>query len=239
MITDQGRIGLHQNTPDRRRRLWTSRPVYRRGADQAGRRARQPACDQGRRAGPAAHPLRTGSVQHRPGPQVDRRSQRSCVPCSNTTRRASSAACTSATTSTHKDLLASYDAVVYATGAMRDRRMGVPGKDLPGSVAATDFVDSYSGHPDIDPDKCGLDASRGGHQRRRRGRDVARILAQDPEELRATDISQPMLDTLMRRKVREVHMVGRRDPAKAKFTTRNCASWATARRRPRGLRRRD
>src|SRR6516225_449910 len=40
---------------------------------------------------------------------------------------------------TRDDLLASYDAVVYATGAMRDRRLGVPGEDLPGSIAATDF----------------------------------------------------------------------------------------------------
>ena len=50
---------------------------------------------------------------------------------------------------TRDDLLASYDAVVYATGAMRDRRMGIPGEDLPGSYAATDFVNWYCGHPDI------------------------------------------------------------------------------------------
>ena len=48
------------------------------------------------------------------------------------------------------DLLARYDAVVYATGAMRDRRMGIPGEDLPGSYAATDFVNWYCGHPDSD-----------------------------------------------------------------------------------------
>ncbi len=47
---------------------------------------------------------------------------------------------------TREELLACYDAVVYATGAMRDRRLGVPGEDLPGSVAATDFVNWYCGH---------------------------------------------------------------------------------------------
>src|ERR1700757_572646 len=122
---------------------------------------------------------------------------------------------------TREDLLASYDAVVYATGAMRDRRMGIPGEDLPGSVAATDFVNWYSGHPDIDPDKYTLDAESVavigvGNV----AVDVARILARDPEELRQTDISQPVLDTLLRSKVREVHMIGRRGPAQAKFTTK-------------------
>jgi ferredoxin/flavodoxin---NADP+ reductase len=122
---------------------------------------------------------------------------------------------------TREDLLASYDAVVYATGAMRDRRMGIPGEDLPGSVAATDFVNWYSGHPDIDPGKYTLDAESVavigvGNV----AVDVARILIRDPEELRETDISQPVLETLMSSKVREVHMIGRRGPAQAKFTTK-------------------
>ena len=51
---------------------------------------------------------------------------------------------------TREDLLKAYDAVVYATGAMRDARMGIPGEDLPGSHAATDFVNWYCGHPDVD-----------------------------------------------------------------------------------------
>src|SRR5215467_1799063 len=122
---------------------------------------------------------------------------------------------------TREDLLASYDAVVYATGAMRDRRMGIPGEDLPGSVAATDFVNWYSGHPDIDPDKYSLDAESVavigvGNV----AVDVARILARDPEELRQTDVSQPVLEALRASQVREVHMIGRRGPAQAKFTTK-------------------
>src|SRR6266496_313849 len=51
---------------------------------------------------------------------------------------------------TRADLLSAYDAVIYATGAMRDRRLGIPGEDLPGSYAATDFVNWYCGHPDMD-----------------------------------------------------------------------------------------
>src|SRR6266568_7131438 len=122
---------------------------------------------------------------------------------------------------TREDLLASYDAVVYATGAMRDRRLGIPGEDLPGSVAATDFVNWYSGHPDVDPGTFTLDAESVavigvGNV----AVDVARILARNPEDLRETDVSQPVLDALMASKVREVHMIGRRGPAQAKFTTK-------------------
>jgi ferredoxin--NADP+ reductase len=123
---------------------------------------------------------------------------------------------------TRDDLLASYDAVVYATGAMRDRRLGIPGEDLPGSVAATDFVNWYCGHPDVDPGTFSLDDAESvavigvGNV----AVDVARILARDPQELRETDVSQPVLDALMASKVREVHMIGRRGPAQAKFTTK-------------------
>ena len=59
---------------------------------------------------------------------------------------------------TREELLGHYDAVVYATGAMRDRQLGIPGEDLPGSVAATDFVNWYCGHPDVDPGRFTLDA---------------------------------------------------------------------------------
>jgi ferredoxin/flavodoxin---NADP+ reductase len=122
---------------------------------------------------------------------------------------------------TRDDLLASYDAVVYATGAMRDRRLGIPGEDLPGSVAATDFVNWYCGHPDVDPGAFMLDAESVavigvGNV----AVDVARILARNPEDLRETDVSQPVLEALMASKVREVHMIGRRGPAQAKFTTK-------------------
>jgi ferredoxin/flavodoxin---NADP+ reductase len=122
---------------------------------------------------------------------------------------------------TREDLLAAYDAVVYATGAMRDRRLGIPGEDLPGSVAATDFVNWYCGHPDVDPAAFTLDVESVavigvGNV----AVDVARILARNPDELRETDVSQPVLEALQASKVREVHMIGRRGPAQAKFTTK-------------------
>ncbi|MCA9721068.1 MAG: FAD/NAD(P)-binding protein, partial [Gemmatimonadetes bacterium] len=46
------------------------------------------------------------------------------------------------------ELAAHYDAVIYAVGARADRRLGIPGEDLPGSHAATELVGWYNGHPD-------------------------------------------------------------------------------------------
>ncbi|HEY4700640.1 MAG TPA: FAD-dependent oxidoreductase, partial [Streptosporangiaceae bacterium] len=122
---------------------------------------------------------------------------------------------------TRADLLSAYDAVVYATGAMRDRRLGIPGEDLPGSYAATDFVNWYCGHPDVGPASFTLDAESVavvgvGNV----AVDVARILARDPADLHTTDVSQPVLEALQASGVREVHMIGRRGPAYAKFTTK-------------------
>jgi ferredoxin--NADP+ reductase len=122
---------------------------------------------------------------------------------------------------TRDDLVAAYDAVIYATGAMRDRRLGIAGEDLPGSYAATDFVNWYCGHPDMDSATFTLDAESVavigvGNV----AVDVARILARDPAELHTTDVPQPVLDALHASKVREVHMIGRRGPAYAKFTTK-------------------
>jgi ferredoxin--NADP+ reductase len=122
---------------------------------------------------------------------------------------------------TRDDLVAAYDAVIYATGAMRDRRLGIAGEDLPGSYAATDFVNWYCGHPDMDSATFTLDAESVavigvGNV----AVDVARILARDPAELHTTDVPQPVLEALQASKVREVHMIGRRGPAYAKFTTK-------------------
>jgi ferredoxin/flavodoxin---NADP+ reductase len=122
---------------------------------------------------------------------------------------------------TRDELLECYDTVVYATGAMRDRRLGVPGEDLPGSVAATDFVNWYCGHPDISSDMFCLDAESVavigvGNV----AVDVARILTKTSAELHGTDVPEPVLQELSQSKVREVHVIGRRGPAQAKFTTK-------------------
>ncbi|GAA0399492.1 NADP oxidoreductase [Acrocarpospora corrugata] len=116
-----------------------------------------------------------------------------------------------------EDLLTCYDAVVYCTGAMVDRTMGIPGEDLPGSIAATDFVNWYCGHPDA-PDFT-LDVAEVavigvGNV----AVDVVRILAKTAEELRATDIPDQVLTALAESRVQRIHMIGRRGAAHAKFT---------------------
>ncbi len=120
---------------------------------------------------------------------------------------------------TRADLARTHHAVVYATGASVDRRMGVPGEDLPGSVAATDFVNWYCGHPDTELERFVLDAEEvvvvgAGNV----ALDVARILAKTADELRHTDIPQPVLDALAASRVRTVHLLSRRGPLQARFT---------------------
>ncbi|MEE2037231.1 FAD-dependent oxidoreductase [Nocardiopsis sp. CT-R113] len=120
---------------------------------------------------------------------------------------------------TRADLARAYHGVVYATGAPVDRRMDVPGEDLPGSVAATDFVNWYCGHPDSELAGFVLDAEEtvvvgAGNV----ALDVARILAKTADELRHTDIPQPVLDVLAASRVRTVHLLSRRGPLQAKFT---------------------
>ena len=117
------------------------------------------------------------------------------------------------------DLLGCYDAVVYCTGAMVDRRLGIPGEDLPGSVAATDFVNWYCGHPDVDPGRFVLDSPEVavigvGNV----AVDVVRVLAKTAEELSPTDVPQEVLERLAASQVKAIHMVGRRGPQHAKFT---------------------
>lgn len=117
------------------------------------------------------------------------------------------------------DLLACYDAVVYCTGAMVDRHLGIPGEDLPGSVAATDFVNWYCGHPDVPTDRFTLDSPEVavigvGNV----AVDVVRVLAKTAEELSSTDVPQDVLERLAESQVKAIHMIGRRGPEHAKFT---------------------
>ena len=90
----------------------------------------------------------------------------------------------------HIDLIRHYHAIIYAVGAQTDRRLGIPGEDLPGSHAATEFVGWYNGHPDY----CDLsfDLTQESAVVVGNGNvamDVARILARTYEELHTTDIA--------------------------------------------------
>jgi len=119
----------------------------------------------------------------------------------------------------HEDLTRLYDAVLYAVGAQTDRRLGIPGEDLPGSWPATEFVAWYNGHPDFHRLRFDLGVERAvvigvGNV----AVDVARMLALTPEELACTDTSDQAIAAICGSSVKEIVIVGRRGPAQAAFT---------------------
>jgi ferredoxin/flavodoxin---NADP+ reductase len=114
----------------------------------------------------------------------------------------------------------SYDIVVLAYGASTDRKMGISGEGLANSHSAAEFVGWYNGHPDFRDRTFDLSQEVAvvvGHGNV--AADVARILLQPPDDLRSTDIAAHALEALAESNIREVHLVGRRGPAQAKFTT--------------------
>ena len=120
---------------------------------------------------------------------------------------------------THEELRERYDAVVYAVGAQSDRQLGIPGEDLPGSWAATEFVAWYNGHPDYQHLEFDLSGERAvvignGNV----ALDVARMLALTPDELAPTDTTEPAIDAINAAGVREILVLGRRGPVQAAWT---------------------
>ncbi len=117
------------------------------------------------------------------------------------------------------DLRGAYDAVILATGASRDRKLSIPGVDLPGVYGAAAFVAWYNGHPDwrdLAPDLgCERAAVIGNGNV---ALDVARILARSVDELAATDIAPYALEALAESRIREIYIFGRRGPVEASFT---------------------
>ena len=119
----------------------------------------------------------------------------------------------------HEELAALYDAVVYTVGAQTDRRMGIPGEDLPGSFAATELVAWYNGHPDFQQLSFDLSGERAvvignGNV----ALDVARMLALTREELESTDTTDPAIEAIVDSRIREILVVGRRGPVQAAWT---------------------
>jgi ferredoxin/flavodoxin---NADP+ reductase len=120
---------------------------------------------------------------------------------------------------THEDLVERYHAVIYAVGAQTDKQMGIPGEQLPGSWAATEFVAWYNGHPDYADLEFDLSHERAvvignGNV----AADVARMLALTREELECTDVADHAIDVLADSGIEEIVVLGRRGPAQAAFT---------------------
>jgi len=119
----------------------------------------------------------------------------------------------------HDELRRHYDVVVYATGAQSDRRLNIPGEDLPNSLSAMAFVAWYNGHPDfadLNPDlSCAAAIVVGvGNV----AMDVARVLAKSVDELKGTDITDYALKALAKSNIKDIYIVARRGPAQVKFT---------------------
>jgi ferredoxin--NADP+ reductase len=117
-----------------------------------------------------------------------------------------------------EDLQRHYDAVVFTTGAEKDRDLDIPGIDLPGSFGGADYVSWFDGHPDV-PREWPLEAESiavigAGNV----GLDVARMLSKTADELLTTEIPDNVYQGLKANAVKEVHLFARRGPAQAKFT---------------------
>lgn len=118
-------------------------------------------------------------------------------------------------------LCALYDAVVLSVGAPEDRRLGIEGDDLPGVLGSAAFVGWYNGHPDfadlaVPLDHHGVAVIGNGNV----AIDCARVLAKTTAELATSDIAQHALMALEQSAVRDVHIIGRRGPHQASFTTK-------------------
>ena len=116
------------------------------------------------------------------------------------------------------DLKKHYNAVIFATGAIQDADLRIPGVELDGSYGAADFVNWYDAHPDF-PRSWPLDAKQiavigNGNV----ALDVARMLIKRPDDLLTTDIPDHVYEGLKASPVTDVHVFGRRGPAQVKFS---------------------
>jgi ferredoxin--NADP+ reductase len=135
-----------------------------------------------------------------------------------------------------EELRGSVDAVIYSYGSGTDRRLGIPGEDLPGSIAAPELVAWYCGHPDSHPDH---EADRGDHLDAAAidqlissttqavvvgvgnvALDVARVLIMPTAQLLNTDMAEEVLESHAHKGITDVHVLGRRGPAHTSFTTK-------------------
>ena len=117
------------------------------------------------------------------------------------------------------ELLDLYDAVILATGAPHDRKLGIPGEELPGVVGSAEFVGWYNGHPDfadLDPPLGGTHAAVIGNGNV--ALDCARILSKTRHEFEGSDIVGHALDALDNSAIRTITILGRRGPHQIAMT---------------------
>ena len=116
------------------------------------------------------------------------------------------------------ELLELYDAVVLATGAPKDRKLGIAGEDLAGVIGSGAFVGWYNGYPQRPEPPVSNVRSAVVIGNGNVASDVARILAKGPEELAGSDLPRQVRAWLSAQPLETIHLVGRRGAADAKFT---------------------
>jgi ferredoxin--NADP+ reductase len=129
-----------------------------------------------------------------------------------------------------EELMSLYDVVALATGASRDRRLNIPGEDLPGVLGSGAFTGWYNGHPDghppaIDGVQSAVIIGNGNV-----AIDVTRVLAKNATELAGSDLSPEVTSWLETQPIETIHVVGRRSAADAKFTQHELAGLDTLQR---------
>lgn len=117
-----------------------------------------------------------------------------------------------------EDLQKHYDAIVFATGAIKDARLNIPGVEAENSFGAADFVSWYDGHPDVDRhwDLSAREVAVIGNGNV--ALDVARVLAKPASQMLETEIPDNVYQGLKASQVTDIHIFGRRGPAQVKFT---------------------
>ncbi len=118
------------------------------------------------------------------------------------------------------ELRACYDHILFTVGCQSARKLGIEGESSGNVISATEFVYWYNGHPDyvdLNPDLSGSTAVVIGAGNV--ALDVARILIRDLDELKITDIADHAIECLSKSNIKDVHVLARRGPAQAKFTS--------------------
>jgi len=107
-----------------------------------------------------------------------------------------------------------YDAILFAYGASKDRKLGIPGENSPAVLSAREFVAWYNGLPGFAHLKPSLDLASEAIVvgQGNVALDVARVLFSHIDKLRKTDMPEYALDILSKSRIKSVRVVGRRGP---------------------------
>jgi NADPH-dependent glutamate synthase beta subunit-like oxidoreductase len=126
-----------------------------------------------------------------------------------------------------EELMSVYDVVVLATGASQDRRLNIPGEQLPGVLGSAAFTGWYNGHPDYPRPAVHRVRSAVVIGNGNVAIDVARVLAKSSAEMAGSDLSPYVMSWLETQPIEAIHIVGRRSAGDAKFAEHELAELST------------